>query len=57
MKKLIILFIVSLIATPAFAQIEYVTEYDVPYTGKTDDYSAAGSNSIFIIPAATNGCP
>ncbi len=39
MKKLIILFIVSLIATPAFAQIEYVTEYDVPYTGKTDDYS------------------
>ncbi len=39
MKYFILLFVLCIFSSEAFSQAEYVTEYDVPYSSKTDDYS------------------
>lgn len=39
MNKTILLFVLALLAATAFPQTNYTTEYDIPYSAKTDDYS------------------
>lgn len=39
MNKTIVLLLLSLIAANVYSQTNYTTEYDIPYSEKTDDYS------------------
>lgn len=39
MNKTILLLLLALFATNAFSQSDYTTEYDIPYSAKSDDYS------------------
>lgn len=39
MKKAMVLFLLAIFAASAFSQKNYTTEYDIPYSAKTDDYS------------------